>query len=853
MDSATGARQGAEAAPGPSAEMNLPHPPHQTPGLGPLAPLPSEITSFVGRTALVEAVRHALESANRLVTLTGPGGVGKTRLAIHVAHQMGASFPEDVGYIPLSSVRDSSMVLQTIASRLGVHEGNRQSLFDRVCAVLDRPDCLLVIDNFEQVVDAAPLLVDIIRSCPAVKILVTSRTPLKVSGEHVIPIPPLGLPAPGSDAEVVDSEAVQLFLERAEKVRPGITIHEATTPAVAEICRRLDGLPLAIELAATRVALLPLPAMLDRLTHRLPLLTNGLRDQPQRHQTMEAAIAWSYDLLTHSQRSLFRHLSVFVGGFSLRAATSVARLPDDDILSDLQVLIDHGLVLASEGASREPQYFLLETIREFGLHQLAGSGEEIRVRSRHATYAIELARDADSRIDTAASGALEEFDAHRANIISALHWLSVCRDTNGALSLSTAMWRYWRIRGFLSEGRELLLDALQLPAAGDAQLRAEALWKVGYLEFYLGEPDAARQHLEASVSLYEALADFGGLATATDSLGTVLRFQGNPELASRQHKRALELRRQIGDEPGVSMPLANLGILALDEENSEEARRLFSEALDACLASGSEREIAYRLLNLAQVDLEDSLLDAARAGAQAALATFDALGDLIGTTSVCELLGRIESRAGSHHQSASYYLRSLRIRTQLGLNRDLTDLIERLAILISLYDAEMAAQLMGSSEESRRTLDAHRSPGNESELRQATTRVTRGLGAAAFTQLHVRGRSMRIATAARLAETYLTTHMLAGPTTGEGEHPRVEAPPSIASLTPRELEVLTLVAAGYTNRVIADALYISPSTTKRHVTNILAKLGLPSRAAAIRLALQHGLLADQALPIRDEA
>jgi excisionase family DNA binding protein len=816
------------------------HPAHPLPPPDPLSlpPLPAPLTSFVGREALVSALADALRSPEtRLLTLTGPGGVGKTRLAVTVAATVAEDFPGGVGFIPLAAVREPSSLLPSLALQLGLRDDDRGPLVLRIQALLNNCRCLLVLDNFEQILNAAPALVELLSVCPHLVLLVTSRAPLRVSAEQTRLVPPLSLPPAVGAAEAADSEAVRLFLTRARAINPDILLTEETAMAIATICARLDGLPLAIELAAARANLLPAPAMLARLDRRLPFLSGGVRDQPARQRTMRDAIAWSYRLLTAEEQALFRRLSVFVGGFTLDEAEAIAEAEEDEVFDRLKVLIDHSLVRAVlEEGGEEPRFTMLETIREFGLDQLSGAGEEDPVRAHHARYFVDLAERIGPEVDGADAPAhLALLDLDRPNVQSAQSWLVRHGRAAEALRLGSAMWRYWRIRGHLSEGRDYLVQALALPGEATAPIRAEALWKLGYLEFYLGDFAVARAHLEQGVALFDAAGDRRGLATALDALGVVLRSARDPVLAVRHHQRALALRRDLGDHFGQALPLANLGMLALDRGALDEARALFQQALEITRVHGSQREIASRLLNLAQLELVSRNLDRAREHADQALAALMSIGDLVATISTREMLGGIDLAAGRGQIAGDHFLASLRLRFRFGLFRDLAEFVEQIARSVLAWDPELAVRLMAAADESRAAAGLARMPRHAAEWEQATGQAAAALGAERFADIWQAGRNLPIFAAAHDAEQALAS-MTANPAAASPA-----SVPSAPSLSPRELDVLRLVAAGHANPAIAAVLYISPATVKRHVTNILAKLGLDSRAAAIVYAHRHGL------------
>src|SRR5215212_9886333 len=520
--------------------------------------LPVQLTSFVGREQEIAEVRRLLDGT-RLLTLSGPGGSGKSRLALQVAAALLSDFRDGAFFADLSSVTDPAPVPSVVARAVGVPQVLGRSALEAVKQHLRDKQLLLVADNFEQVAEAAPMLEELLSAAPALKVMVTSRVVLSLRGEQEYLVPSLDMPNPGRlpDVHALGRfEAVRLFTERALAVQPGFRLTEENAPAVVEIIARLDGRPLAIELAATRTKVLTPQAMLPRLQQRLSILTAGARTLPERQRTLRDAIAWSYDLLEEAERRLFARLSVFAGGWTLESAEVVCDPADLglDVLDGLASLVDKSLVRRTEPADAQPRFAMLETIREFGREQLRASGDFDGVLRRHGDHFLDLAVEAEPHLTAGEQGEwLDRCDRDHANIRVALRWAIEAGLVHRAQEAAGALWRFWQQRGHLAAGRRWLEEVLAMPSGqGPTPARAKALTGAGGIAWWQEDMAAAQVFYEEALAIERELGDPAGIAEALYNQGFILGARGDFDAAVRLFEESLELFRGAGDEPGMA-------------------------------------------------------------------------------------------------------------------------------------------------------------------------------------------------------------------------------------------------------------------------------------------------------------
>ena len=558
--------------------------------------LPVPLTSFMGREREVADVVSLLGAA-RLLTLTGAGGTGKTRLALAVAERILPNYPNGVFFIDLSPITEAGLVASGIAQTLGVRESEGQPLADTLRAYLRGKRSLLVLDNFEQVVDAAPLLLDLLRTAPRLSLLVTSRVVLRLSGEREYPVPPLPVPnaAEGDLAAVADVPAVALFVERARSVRPGFALTTDNAAAVADICSRLDGLPLALELAAARMRVLSPAALRDRLDRRLEVLTGGGRDLPPRQRTLRDTIAWSYNLLAPEEQTLLRRLSVFAGGCTFAAAEEVCKGDGDlglDMLDGLSSLVEKSLLRQGSDTEAEPRFSMLETIREFALERQAQSEPPDLVQHQHAAFFLQLAETAQPELSGADLLAwLSRLEAVQNNLRAALRWALEHGARELALRLAGALWWFWDLSGNYAEGRSWLEAALAMPQtagageAADGALRARALLGTGVLAWVQRDIASALDRLTQSLALFHAAGHEAGAAEALHYLGMAC-LDSDPAAMRVHLTESTELFLRLGDPRSRAMALTNEATLAEQSGDYARARAQAEESLALFRALG---------------------------------------------------------------------------------------------------------------------------------------------------------------------------------------------------------------------------------------------------------------------------
>lgn len=859
--------------------------------------LPVQPTPFIGRAELVKSATGALRhGASRLLTLVGPGGAGKTRIGLQIAAGLVDEFEDGVFLVGLSPVMDPELVAPAIAQTLHVKELSGRPIADILKEHLHNKHILLVLDNFEQVAPASLLVSDLLNTCPDLRIVVTSRAALRIYGEEQIQVPPMSLPESVehlSPESLRKYEAIELFVERAQAVKPDFALTEENTPYVVDICRQLDGLPLAIELAAARTRVLSLHAICSRLSDKLGLLTQGPRDLPARQQTLRGTIQWSYELLDEEERALLRRTAVFVRGCTLAAMEEVSGWPGGRIprspgpgdvpvphscVLDLATSLADKSLLRSEESLGEPRFSMLSTIREFMLERLVESGEEQEIRRRHAGYFLSLAETAEPFIKSGVRQAwIEQLHVEHNNLVAALEW---CQSERGeretGLRLAGALHWFWYFKGYLAEGREWLERALATEAGrAPTQAVARALDAAGRLAMLQNDREAAGSRLAQAIDLWRRLGARQGLAYSLSSMGIATVFWnesadgvqmlteaealfrhvgdrwglafsldlqaeahvllGDLDEGMRCYQGSLALFRHLADSWGVAAELGELARLDIRRGNYAEARAKLEESLSSGRLAGDRWNTAHCLRSLG--DVAYCLGDMAQAHAryEEAIDHYRSLGDQMRRAACIRSLGHVARRQGDVANARALYLHSLGVASEIGALPTLAWCFSAIAGLCGEYgDPERAATLFGASRTLANLTGAFIPPADKVRYEDDLNAVRSYLGEQRFEELFAAGEALSRENATE--EAHMAVYVPLG---NEPEQP-VASPANPAGLNDREMEVLRLVAAGVSNAHVAEQLALSPHTVQAHLYSIFSKIGATSRDEVIGYAGEHG-------------
>jgi predicted ATPase/DNA-binding CsgD family transcriptional regulator len=846
-------------------------------------PLP--FTPLIGRKHEVQDACALLRNPNvRLLTVTGAGGIGKTRLALQVALDMQHEFADGYCFVPLAPIATPQQAVLTIVQTLGLRGTRKRQPFEHLKTFLSEKHLLLVLDNFEQVLAAAPLLPELLSACPQLKMLVTSRAVLRVQGEYEFLVPPLSVPdlhhLPTPEA-LMQYGAVALFMQRAQALQRNFRLTEENAGIIAAICVRLEGLPLAIELAAAHSKLLSPSMLLSRLEKPLEVLTRGGPDVPVRQQTMRHTITWSYDLLSIEEQRLFRRLSVFVGGCTLEAAEAVCTAPGDftsPVMDVVASLLDNSLLLHVELENNEWQLVMLDTIREYGLECLAASGELTSTRDAHANYYLALAEEAEPALHSTEQGSWQErLEREQENMRAALQWLLEHHEKEQVARFAGSLLRFWIQRGSLNEGLHWLEQTLRGTEQDvSAPVRIKALFATGVLAGLLGNVDEATTRCQECLELCRGTGDSRNFVLASWMLARLATEQGEYALAQAQAEEALEVARKAGDNLARAYALHRLGSIALALGEYEQAREQLEESLVAFMergdlfarieglrrlaevfvAQGDEtRALALLgeglslaskvhdswtmagLLNLSgQVELRRGNATRAWSLLEEAQALQKNMGDHQGVAMSYSLLARVASLKHDDPAARDFALQSVQIAMKVSDKRLLTISLEGLAqVAADQEEFGWAARLGGAAERAREVIGVPLTPVEHASRERLIETIQNRLGKQTFATIWVVGRSMTPEQALAAQDTSGATL----PSSSSSQEP-VSTPP--AGMTNREFEVLGLVAKGLTNAQIAEQLVIRPVTVNSYLRTIYSKLGVSSRLAAMRYAIDHNLL-----------
>jgi predicted ATPase len=692
------------------------------------ANIPVQRTVFIGREKEIAAAKELLLSKDvRLLTITGPGGIGKTRLGLEIASALQENFPGGVHFVPLSPLRDPGLIASLIVQTLGIRETGGQSSLEQLKRHLQESahePVLFLLDNFEHLIQAAPLVADLLAMAPNLKVLVTSRAALHVYGEREFPAPALGVPdaqaKPSLDA-LSQFPAVALFVQRAVAAKPDFELSQQNASAIIEICARLDGLPLAIELAAARVKVLSPSAMRTRLASRLQLLTGGARDLPQRQQTLRAAFDWSHDLLSAAEQKLFRRLSVFVGGCTLEGVEAVCDTKGDlelDLLDGMSSMVDKSLLQQFEQANGEPRFLMLETIREYAREKLEASGEDAATKRAHAAYCLVLAEEAAAESGAEGAEGGERIALEHDNFRAGLERLIETGDADWGLRLGTALFRFWESREYLAEGRDMLAKVLKIAgAAAPTKARARAVFSAGVLAAAQGDFAAADALMMESLEIGRQLGDTQGVAVTVNARAVLARDQGNVALAHSLFQESLTLWRELGDLQAIARALSNLASVLKMQGQHDLARSLCAECRAIFEGLGDLTGAAWSLNNEGDIARDQGDSAGARALYEQALGIFRGLDDRWGIAGTLADLGNVTREQQNCPAALPLYRESLKIFQEMDHKRGVARLLECCACsAVVEQQAERSLRLAGAAAALRKSIGAPLTPAEQAKL-----------------------------------------------------------------------------------------------------------------------------------------
>jgi predicted ATPase/DNA-binding SARP family transcriptional activator/DNA-binding CsgD family transcriptional regulator len=801
--------------------------------------LPAPRTTFVGRERAVVEVKRVLAMTG-LLTLIGTGGSGKTRLALELARDLIGIYPDGVWLVELAPLAEGALVVQVAADTLGVQEQPDRPPLESLIDALRNKEVLLLLDNCEHLIDAAARLAEtLLDSCPRLRVLATSREPLGVAGELVWPVPSLSAPDAQQSPTVEELEgyeSARLFADRASRRHPGFELTPENARAVAQVCARLEGIPLAIELAAARIGTLSAEQISERLGHSLRLLTVGDRTADHRHQTLRAALDWSYELLGEPEQVLFRRLSVFAGGFTLEAAESIGAggdIEEEDVLEVLSNLVDKSLVLAEESWERGARYRLLEPVRQYAQEKLTVRREGEAAGRRHAEFFLALAEEAELELIRSRQAEwLDRLETEHDNLRAALSW-ALEREVDLGPRMASALCRFWHKRGYLSEGRRYLEVAVARSDTAPVSVRAKALDGLGWIAEPQGDFERARVAYEECLELYRSSNDKSGVANALGDLGSLALDRGDYARATSLLEESLALHRELGSKEEVVGVLNGLGVLASARGDREQSISFFSEALALSRGTGNVGRNAVSLGNLGITILVHGDPEQATALLDESLALFQEIGDSsnIAISLMNSALAALTQ--GDHERVRALSQESLKMLQKGEDKQHIPDCLEIMAGGAGAQGwAQRAARLWGAAEAMREDIGVPLQPEDRKLLDPFLTTARSSLGEAVWQAALAEGRAMMPEQAieyALSAEEPDSTPLLSR-RSGEGS----------AALTPREEEVAVLVSRGLTNRQIASELSVSEHTVATHIAKMLKRLGLSSRARLSAWVAERG-------------